>query len=135
MLAAVLIGGCAGGLARELISARWPTAPGTFPWAVLGINLTGAFLLAVLLTVIAGLLPATTYVRPLLASGFCGAFTTFSAVMGSSALLLAHGHAPLGLTYLAASFVGGLLVAGAGLVSGQGFVARVHLHRSPAVTR
>lgn len=134
LLGAVFVGGCAGGLAREVIAARWPAAAGSFPWAVLVINLTGSFLLAALLTVIAGLLPTTTYVRPLLASGFCGAFTTFSAVMGGSALLLAHGHAPLGLAYLAASFVGGLLAAVIGLLSGNAVVG--HLRDGPgAVAR
>lgn len=117
VLVAVFVGGCVGGLARELISARWPAATGAFPWAVLGINVTGSFLLAALLTLLIRLRPPTTYVRPLLASGFCGAFTTFSAVMGSAALLLAHDRAWLGAAYLAASFAGGLLAAVAGWLS------------------
>ena len=124
MLAAVFVGGCGGGLARELISARWPTTGGAFPWAVLVINLTGSFLLAALLTVADRLLPTRPYVRPLLASGFCGAFTTFSAVMASSVLLLAHGHSMLGAAYLAASFFGGLLAAALGLFSARAAVGR-----------
>lgn len=124
VLAAVFLGGCAGGLAREVISTAWPAAHDGFPWATLVINLSGSFLLAALLTMIDGFLPASRYVRPLLASGFCGAFTTFSAVMASSVLLLAHGHSMLGAAYLAASFFGGLLAAALGLFSARAAVGR-----------
>ena len=115
VLAAVFVGGCAGGLARELVSRAWPTTSNQFPWAVLVINLSGSFLLAALLTVCAARWPSARYLRPLLASGFCGAFTTFSAVTVSTARLLAHEQAGSAAAYLAASLVGGLLCAAAGL--------------------
>ena len=124
LLAAVFFGGCLGGMSRAVIVASWPTAEDAFPWAVLVINVTGSFLLAALLTVIAGLFPDRTYLRPLLASGFCGAFTTFSAVMASSDLLLAHGHPLLAVSYLGASLTGGLIAAALGLLGGRAVVAR-----------
>ena len=107
----------AGGLGREVISTAWPAGRDGFPWAILVINLSGSFLLAALLTVIDGFLPASRYVRPLLASGFCGAFTTFSAVTASSAWLIGQGHVGLAATYLLASLLGALLAAAAGLTS------------------
>ena len=86
-----------------------------FPWSTLGVNLTGCALLGWLLTRLnhpTGSPPRrSVWLRPLLTSGFCGAFTTFSAVTASSALLLLHRQVALGLGYLASSFGGGLLAA------------------------
>ena len=132
MLAAVFVGGCAGGLARELSSRAWPTASGRFPWAVLVINLSGSFLLAALLTVVTARWPTARYLKPLLASGFCGAFTTFSAVTVSAALLLAHDQAVIAVAYLAASLLGGLLCAAAGLALARSLAPHVS-GRRPAV--
>ena len=125
VLAAVFLGGCAGGLAREVISTAWPAAHDGFPWATLVINLSGSFLLAALLTMIDGFLPASRYVRPLLASGFCGAFTTFSAVAASSAWLIGQAHVGLAATYLLASLLGALLAAAAGLTSAAALSRRL----------
>jgi len=48
-------------------------------------------------------LPPTTYVRPLLGTGFCGAWTTFSSITASTDQLAAHEHAgPPSCTWWAA---------------------------------
>ena len=54
-------------------------------------------------------LPPSTYRRPLLATGFCGAFTTFSTLQIELVELARHGHAALAAGYLAASVAAGLL--------------------------
>ena len=63
------------------------------------------------------------YLRPLLGTGFCGAFTTFSSVVVTTDLLLAHGHAGTALAYLGASIGGGLAAALLGLVAGRALAA------------
>ncbi len=109
-LAVVFAGGIVGGLARYGISRGWPTPGGGFPASIFVVNTVGAFVLAVLVTVIA-MRAAPEYLRPLLGTGFCGAFTTFSSVATASDLLLAHAHIGIAVGYLAASVVAGLAAA------------------------
>lgn len=124
IVGAVFVGGCAGGLARYGVTRLWPTPRDGFPWATFGINLSGAFVLAVLLVLITEWLPPTRYVRPLLGTGFCGAWTTFSSVAASTDQLVAHDHAATGVLYLIASLGVGLVAAAAGLATGRLLVRR-----------
>jgi CrcB protein len=117
LLLAVFAGGCAGGLARYLLTRALPGGP--FPWATLGINLSGAFLLALLLVLVLEVLAPSTYVRPLLGTGFCGAWTTFSGIVVPADELLRDGRAATAVAYLAASSVGGLAAGFVGLALGR----------------
>lgn len=121
LLLAVLAGGCAGGLGRYLLTEALPRS--RFPWATLVVNLSGAFLLALLLVLVLEVLPPSTYVRPLLGTGFCGAWTTFSGIVVPSDELLRDGRAGTAAAYLLASVLGGLVAGFGGLVLGR-FVAR-----------
>lgn len=118
MLAAIFVGGCLGGWARYAITSAWPSGTGAFPWSTLIVNWVGAFVLAVVLIAAAALAP-TRYLRPILGTGFCGAFTTFSALAVSTDQLLGHGHVGIGLAYLTASVIGGLAFAVIGLLAGR----------------
>jgi CrcB protein len=115
----VFLGGCLGGIARYGVTRAWPTPQHTFPWATFVINASGAFVLALLLVVVNEVLPPTTYVRPLLGTGFCGAWTTFSSITASTDQLAAHGHAGTAVLYLVGSLAVGLVAALAGLVTGR----------------
>jgi CrcB protein len=106
-VAVVFAGGVLGGLARYGLVSAWPASTASFPTAILVINTAGAFLLGVLVTVVA-LRAAPAHLRPFLGTGFCGGFTTFSSVVTADDLLLAHGHAAIALAYLAASLAAGL---------------------------
>ena len=123
VLLAVLVGGCAGGAARFAIIRVWPTGSSGFPWSTLLVNLGGAAVLGVLV-VLAGSVWQSRYARPLIGTGFCGAFTTFSAVVVDADRLVARGDAGMALGYLAASFVGGLAFAAAAVVVARAFVGR-----------
>ena len=120
---AIFAGGCLGGLARYAAVRTWPVRLGAFPWPTLAVNLTGALMLAVIL-VFAGQVWQSRYARPLLGTGFCGAFTTFSAVVVDADRLFGNGAAGTAVGYLAASFGGGLLLAYLGLVAARALVAR-----------
>ena len=124
VLLAVFIGGCVGGLARYELTTSWTTPVRAFPWATLVINISGALALAVLVVLLSDALPPTTYVRPLLGSGFCGAWTTFSSITAGADQLIAHGAAGIGAAYVLASAVGGLGAAGLGLVLTRALVRR-----------
>lgn len=108
-------GGVAGTLARA--GAGWAlTRPGaSLPWGTLAANLAGCFLIGLLDARAArgGLTPEA---RLGLIAGFCGAFTTFSALIWEFDALLRQSP-PKALLYLLASALAGwaLLRAGAAL--------------------
>lgn len=122
-VAAIGVGGFAGGLARYGVDLLWPTPAGSFPYATFAINTSGAFLLALLLVLVLEVLPPTTYLRPTLGTGFCGAFTTFSNVTVASDQLAAHGRATTAVVYVTASVLAGLAAASFGIVLGRSIAA------------
>jgi CrcB protein len=119
LVGAVFVGGCIGGIARYGVTRLWPTSANGFPWATFVINISGAFVLALLLVLITDWLPPNRYMRPLLGTGFCGAWTTFSSVAVSTDQLVAHNHAVTGILYVIASLGVGLVAAAAGLATGR----------------
>ena len=79
-LAAIFAGGMAGALARVWLGRHFSAAAGEWPWATFAINVSGSFVLAYVATRLQERLPVSTYRQPLLGTGFCGAYTTFSTM-------------------------------------------------------
>ena len=134
VLLTIFVGGCLGGWARYGITSAWPTKIDRFPWATLTVNSTGAFILTLVIVAAADIV-SSRYLRPLLGTGFCGAFTTFSSIVVTTDLLFAHDHPATAVTYLAASIVAGLAAASIGLVLGRAVAAnrrRAREKRSPS---
>lgn len=107
----VAAAGVAGTLARYGIGLA--IGPRSFPWATLGINVAGSFLIGLVITAgTQGLLsPRTTTA---LAVGFLGAFTTYST-FAYETFTLGHGDRLLrAALYVGASVVLGVLAAGLG---------------------
>ena len=107
-IAAVAVGGGIGSVARYLLSAAFPAGHG-FPWAVFAINVSGSFSLGVLLIYLLEVWPPRRFLRPFLAIGLIGGYTTFSTYAGG-VLTLLLGHAPAladayGLSSIAAALV------------------------------
>ena len=123
IVAAVAGGGFLGGLARYLVGLAMPAPAGTFPWAVFTVNTAGAFILALLLILVLEVLPPTTYLRPVVGTGFCGALTTFSSVATGVDQLVAHGHAATAVGYVVLSLLAGLAAASFGIVVGRSIAA------------
>ena len=124
VLAVVFVGGCAGGLVRYLVSLHWPGATDElFPWPTFAANVAGAFVLTALVVIASEVLGPTTYVRPLIGTGFCGALTTFSSVVVSTDELIAHGHAAIALSYLGATIAAGFAAGWLGLFIGRSLAA------------
>jgi len=116
VLLAISVGGIAGTLARYGVGRALTVGAGGFPWATFTVNMTGAFALGVVLTLLLARWPADRYVRPFVAIGFIGAYTTFSTFMVDADVLAKDGHVGTALVYLVASLVGGLAAVGTGVV-------------------
>ena len=111
-LLAVYAGGAVGAVARALVGELLPHDPGSWPWATFGVNVAGAFLLGWLITRLQERVPPSAYRRPLLGTGFCGAFTTFSTFQVELLGMLDADRAGLALGYAGASLLaGGIAVA------------------------
>jgi CrcB protein len=108
-LAAIYVGGLLGALARVGLARAFPAGAATWPWATFAINVSGSFLLGYFATRLQERLPQSTYRRPLLGTGFCGAYTTFSTVQVEALIMLDHDRYGLAVAYAAASIVAGLL--------------------------
>ncbi|UGS33793.1 fluoride efflux transporter CrcB [Capillimicrobium parvum] len=106
-LAAIFAGGCAGALARAGLAEAVAAHPGQWPWATFAVNVAGAFLLGWFITRLTERLPLSSYRRPLLGTGFCGALTTFSTVQVELLRMIDAGDGGLALGYAAASLAAG----------------------------
>ena len=108
-LTAIACGGALGALARVGLSHAFPTAPGRWPWVTFAVNMAGALMLGYLATRLQERLPVSTVRRPLLVTGLCGTFTTFSTMQLELLRMLDHDRYGLAAGYAAASVVGGYL--------------------------
>ena len=128
--AVIALGGFAGGNARYALGLAWPDVPGHYPWTTFGINVAGAFVLALLLVLILEAWEAPTWLRPLAGTGFLGAFTTFSAVVFALDRFAAADQWLLFCAYLAFSVLAGLAAASFGVLLGRSWVAARTKHSS-----
>jgi CrcB protein len=108
-LAAIFAGGSIGAVARVGVTQLFPSSDGSWPWAVFTINISGAFLLGYLVTRLQERLPLSTYRRPLVGTGFCGAFTTFSTMQLELLKMLDHHRTGLAFGYAFGSLAAGYL--------------------------
>ncbi len=112
-VAAVLFGGAAGTGLRLAVELTLPHGGPVFPLGTLLVNVSGAFVLGLL---VGRVWPAApTWIRAGLGPGLLGSFTTFSALAVSVVELVDAGAAWAAAAYLAASLAGGLVAAALGL--------------------
>jgi CrcB protein len=112
-LLAVFAGGAVGAVARALVGEALPHEPGTWPWATFAVNIAGAFILGLLVTRLQERVPPSAYRRPLLGTGFCGAFTTFSTFQVELLGMLDEDRAGLAAAYAGASIAAGCIAVAA----------------------
>ncbi len=112
----VALGGLLGANARYLVStwsaARWGTS---FPFGTLLINVTGSFVMGFFLRVLAGRFDDNADARLLVATGFLGAYTTFSTFAFESVALLRQRNLDAALRNLLGSAVLGIAGAAGGI--------------------
>ena len=106
---AIFCGGFVGAVARVWLAQGFAHGDGNWPWATFIANITGAFLLGYFSTRLQERLPVSTYRRPLLGTGFCGALTTFSTLQLELLTMYNSHHFGLLLGYLGATLAAGFL--------------------------
>jgi CrcB protein len=111
-LAVIFIGGAVGALARVGLDRLFPPPAGGWPWATFGINISGSFLLAYFATRLQDRLPQSTYRRPLVGTGLCGTYTTFSTMQVELLRMFDHNRLGLAAAYAVVSIVAGFLAVG-----------------------
>lgn len=115
-LGLVAVGGIVGALARYGLLRAFPVGAGTFPTTTLVVNITGAFVLTVLLELLVRWGTPDHWLRLLLGVGVLGAFTTMSTFATELALLWRDHERATAIEYALASVVGGALAVLLGLV-------------------
>lgn len=108
-LVAIYVGGVLGALARVGLAQAAPTGAGAWPWATFAVNMAGALALGYIVTRLQERLPPSSYRRPLLGTGFCGALTTFSTLQLELFGMLDTGRLGLAAAYAAATIIGGFV--------------------------
>jgi len=117
----VLAGGFCGATLRYLLSkpllllaAALPDAHAGFPYDIVLINLSGAFVIGLLFGAFEHGAPISPDARLALGTGFLGAYTTFSSFMVGVVTLLRHGQTLPALLYLCGAMAAGVGLAWAG---------------------
>jgi fluoride exporter len=101
------LGGIIGAEARYGVARVMPHTSDQFPWSTVLINVSGCLAIGVLMVVLLELRSAHRLVRPFLAVGILGGYTTYSTfAVDAERLLLAH-RPGLALGYVAVTLAGG----------------------------
>jgi CrcB protein len=121
-LIAIFVGGALGTVARYLLDAHQPVAPGHFPWVTLLINLSGSLAIGLLVPLTEHMAPRASLARPLVVVGFLGGWTTYSTLAVEATLLAKDGDIASFVAYLTATVIGGLALVVAGNALGRRMV-------------
>jgi fluoride exporter len=116
-LLAVSLGGILGANARYLVTLYVTERLGTaFPYGTLIINVTGSLVIGFFLTLATERLSLDPLWRLFFATGFLGAYTTFSSYTFEAAQLIRDGSYGLALVYLFGSVLAGMVGVFLGII-------------------
>ncbi|MCJ0980778.1 CrcB family protein [Rhodococcus sp. ARC_M12] len=131
-IAAVALGGLVGTGIRYGAESAFPFVSGSFPFTTLVINITGTFILGMLLERLALSGPDSgrrRRIRLCIGTGVLGSYTTYSSFALETVELLRDHRVVAAAVYMTVSVVIGTLAAGAGIVCAQRFGTRAEEKR------
>jgi len=109
-------GGAIGAAARYGVNVTTPKLLGHgFPWATMIVNVSGSFVMGLLITVMALAWNTSQEMRVFLTTGLLGGFTTFSAFSLDFATLYERKEYGMALGYAGSSVVMSLIAVFAGM--------------------
>lgn len=112
------IAGGLGVVARHTVQRLVPRT-GAVPWGTFIVNVSGALVMGLLLSVLARRFTAPMWVQEALFVGLLGGYTTFSALSAETFLLLEQRHFWAAIAYSIGSLVAGLVAVSVGLSVGR----------------
>ena len=116
----IAVGAVLGANARYLIGVYVAERFGTaFPYATLFINVSGSLVIGFFLTLASERLVIDPLWRLFFATGFLGAYTTFSTYSFEAAMLVRQGDYLPALVYLLGSVLGGMIGVFAGILAAE----------------
>jgi CrcB protein len=117
---AIAVAGAVGALARYglegFISRR---APGAFPWGTFVVNVSGAFALGFLFTLLTEVFTVSAWIRGAVTIGLLGAFTTFSTLSFETYRLAEDGALGVAAANVFGSLAAGLAAVYLGVITGR----------------
>ncbi|MBB3946952.1 CrcB protein [Rhizobium skierniewicense] len=119
-IALVAFGGAIGSVARYLVGV-WSVrlAGPNFPWGTMTVNIVGAFLIGLLVEVVARRFDASAEIRVFVVTGVLGGFTTWSSFTLDAVALFERGDVGQAALYLAGSLTLSFTAIFAGLALGR----------------
>ena len=94
-------------------------AQSIFPWGTFVVNISGAFVIGVVFTVMTQRGWGTPLLRSAITVGFLGSYTTFSTLMIDSYALTTHRDLALAAANVLGSVAAGLVAVYLGVVAGR----------------
>jgi fluoride exporter len=117
---AVAVGGALGALTRYLVDRSIEArASGVFPWSTFTINLSGCFVVGVVVAALVDRHHAPQWVRLGLVMGVLGGYTTFSTFGQETLDLIEEGRLAVAMSYAVASVAVGVGAVFAGARIGR----------------
>jgi CrcB protein len=115
VLIAIAIGGAIGACSRYGIGLAFPAGRMGFPWATFWVNVSGCFLIGVLMVLVSEVWTRQRLVRPFFGVGILGGYTTFSTYVVDIQRLVNNGAAGTALLYLGGTLLAAVIATTAGI--------------------
>lgn len=112
----VFLGGGLGSMLRYLVGTYTSSFTTSFPYGTFIVNIIGSIIIGVIFGLTLKNSSQSGDLILLLAVGFCGGFTTFSAFAHESFILLKSGQTTLFFTYIISSILTGLFCVWMGYI-------------------
>jgi CrcB protein len=119
VLTVIAVGGGLGSMARYGLEEAVSAKPGGFPVGTFAINVSGSLVLGFLMVYVLEVWSPRRFLRPFLAVGFLGGFTTFSTFAAEIRYLAARSSWFVADSYAVDSLLAGLAAVWAGVILGR----------------